>query len=384
MSMSPMSFVRISALARRRAEELHVMPSMRTSPLLPTEMWSVVVSFLSFRDASRGRTICKSFDEAVRRLEYLDFSECKSLLKTDLLVKNTANAAANGGLQCTKLTVQMIRFLEEHTFPWRFPRVHLTGSEISSENMLTKIPSTSLFEKNLVHLTITNAAFVTYASRPNSTFESYFTFDVSGLAHAVRLQSFHIQFDRVREFELRGDNFCYGVWLRGMEHCRARDVRIVVELPPKTGLKSALPIWHSGAGGGLKDRMAFLVRIPSGVHHLYILTDCVLWLDRPAGDKYPRLISEMGYSDDYIRVGNPPEIFNMCLLSLKRPTLDLPNTQIRRLHPSPEAAFHRPLICVTSKCTPDHIYASNLSRLAPGHCNLSLAEEIPIDSWDDE
>ena len=154
-----------------------------------------------------------------------------------------------------------------------------------------------------------------------------------------------------------------------------------MESPPFKSITDDGPSY--GLGAGHSDRMSFIVRIPSRVHHLYILTDCVLSLDRPAGNKYTRGPGK-DCSGQYTDEGDPQGVFNMCLLSVKRPFLDLPNTQIRRLHPCHSAAFQRPLICVTSRSTPDHVYASNLSKLVPEHSDLSLANEIPSDSWDDE
>ena len=339
--------------------------------VLPPEIWSQIVGFLSFRDASRGRLICKAFNEAVDKLQHLDLSECKSLLKAQLML-----CKANGvtALWDRAVTVPMVRFLEDFELLRTFRSLRLTGSGIPLENMLTKIPQTGF--ASLTHLTITNAAFVKWVERPNSTCEYYFTFDVSALTCASSLQSFHAHFDRIVSHTSRYD-CCCGAWLRGMEFCSARDVRIVVESPVFKSILDDGPSY--GVGSGLGDRMGLLVRVPSKVHHLYILTDCVLMLERPVGVKY----SPEPYSGQDMDEGDPQVIFNMCLLSVKRPSLEVPYTQLRRLHPSPSANFQKPLICVTSRSTPDHVYADNLSRLVPGHCDLHLADEIPSDSWDD-
>lgn len=327
------------------------------------------MGLLSFRDASRGRQTCKAFNEAVLKLQYVDVSECRSLLQTQLMLLKRAGTSA-------KLKVPFIRFLED--FPLRgFTNIHLSGLGIPFENMLTVLPMAQIVGSNLSHLTITNAAFVKTVSVPNGTVEDYFCFDVSALAYACSLQSLYIHFDRIVQAISRYDVNCGG-WLSGMEYCFARDVRIVIESPPFASLYNDLPPY--GTGGGLRDRMAFRVRIPSKVHHLYIVTDCVLWLSRPAGSKYPG----SPYSGRDICEDDPTEIFNMCLLSVRRPGVDIPNTQIRRLQPKASARLQSPLICVTSRSTPDFIYADNLSRHAPGHCDLTTAEEIAHDSWDDE
>ena len=138
---------------------------MASTFALPPEIWSAIVDFLSFREASRGRVICKAFDEAVGKLKHLDLSECNSLLKTELML---CNATATAGTR--KLTVPMIRFLEDFQLLKRFYTVHMTGSGIPLENMLTKIPRVSGYT-GLSHLTLTNAAFVKYVERPNSTCE---------------------------------------------------------------------------------------------------------------------------------------------------------------------------------------------------------------------
>ena len=348
--------------------------AMATSVVLPPEIWSQIVGLLSFRDASRGRLICKAFNEAVDKLQHLDLSECKSLLKARLMLcKASAVKALRGRLA---VTVPMVRFLEDFQVLTRFCSRHMTGSEIPFETMLTQIPSNSRPFDGLSHLTITNAAFVKYVERPNSTCEYYFTFDASALRYAFSLQSFHAHFDRIVSHISRYD-CCCGAWLSGLEYCNARDVRIVVESPIFKSILDDGPSY--GAGGGLGDRMGLVARVPSKVHHLYILTDGVLMLERPIGDTY----SPETYPGQDI-YEEPQVIFNMCLLSVKRPSLAVPNTQIRRIHPSALASFQKPLICVTSRSTPDHVYADNLSRLAPGHCDLHLADDIPSDSWDDQ
>lgn len=345
--------------------------------MLPPEIWCRVISFLSFRDASRGTLVCKAFLQAVRNLPHVDLSECNSLLKTRLMLWRAAPVPGTDKEGSTRLTVPMIRFLEDFKLPARFCRIYMTGSGIPFENMLTKIPKLITFGFNLSVLKITHAAFVKDVECPNSTCEAYFTFDVSALAHATKLQAFHIHFDKIVQAVSRFDTCC-GAWLRGMEYCQAPDVRIVIESPTFTSLLDDGQPY--GAGGRLRDRMGFLVRIPSNVHQLYILTDCVLYLSRPAGDKY----HPENYSGQDLTEGDPQGIFNMCLLAVQRPHIDIPNTQIRRLHPSVLAAFQRPLVCITSKSTPDHVYASNLANLAPGHYDLQLADEIPNDSWDDD
>ncbi len=329
----------------------------------------MILGFLSFRDAFRCRLVCKACDEAMPKIEHIDLSECKSLLKAQyMLCKKDI-----GG----ELTLPLVRFLDDFAPLRRFQSINMTGTGIPFENMLTRVPKNMAFHNALSHLTIKNAAFVKSVSCPDSTCEDYFSFDVSALEYAYNLQSLHVHFDGIRQALSRYDTNC-GAWLIGMEHCHARDVRIVIESPPFTSLMNDLPPY--GAGGCLRDRMAFRVRIPSKVHHLYILTDCVLWLSRPAGDTYPGV----RYCGQDTPEEDASEIFNMCLLSVKRPTCDVPNTQIRRVHPSVSATFQRPLVCVTSKSTPDRIYADNLARLAPGHCDLEHAEEIPHDSWEDE
>lgn len=350
-----------------------------TCPTLPPEVWARVVSFLSFRDASRGTLVCKAFEQAVRELDHVDLSECNSLLTTRLLLLTVARWHLRGTDtgKCLKLTMPMTRFVEDFKLPISFHRIHMTGSGVSLENMLTKTPTIATLGSSLSVLTITHAAFVKYAERPHSTCEAYFTFDVSSLANASSLQKFHIHFDKIVKAVSRYDT-CRGAWLRGMEYCRAQDVRVVIESPAFTTLLNDGSPY--GAGGCPRDRMVFLVRIPSQVHHLYILTDCVLCLSRPVGEKHlPKF-----YSGQDIAEGDPPAIFNMCLLAVQRPRLELPNTQIRRLYPGLSATFQKPLVCVTSRSTPDHIYASNLSRLAPGHCDLQLAEEVSNVSWDEE
>ena len=127
--------------------------------------------------------------------------------------------------------------------------------------------------------------------------------------------------------------------------------------------------------------MAFCVRVPNKVHHLYIVTDCVLWLRRPAGIKHSSKLSMFSGQD--VDEDDMPAIFNMCILSVKRLSYEMPNTKIRRVRPNSLATLQRPLICITSSSTPDDIYADNLSRLAPGHCDLATAEDIAHDSWDD-
>lgn len=349
---------------------------MASTAALPPEIWCRVIGFLSFRDASRGTLICKAFLQAVHRLPHVDLSECSSLLKTRLMLGRAAAVPGTDKEGRMRLTVPMIRFLEDFNLRG-FHRIDMTGSGVPLENILTKIPKVITLGFNLSVLKITHAAFVKYAECPNSTCEAYFTFDVSALAHATNLQSFHIHFDRIVKAVSRYDTCC-GAWLRGMEYCQARDVRIVIESPTFTSLLDDGPPY--GAGGRLRDRMAFLVRIPSNVHHLYILTDCVLYLSRPAGDKYHPEI----YSGQDMTEGDPQAIFNMCLLAVKRPHIDIPNTQIRRLRPNVLAAFQRPLVCITSKSTPDHVYASSLASLTSGHCDLEHADEIPNDSWDED
>ena len=325
--------------------------------VFPQEIWIRILDDLSYRDASRCRLVCKSFNETVLRRKHIDLSECGSLLRARYSV---AKALRKRPMQ---LTLPLVRFLEEFWYICHFQSIKLTGAGISVENMLPRIPEFSihLFYSLLSHLTITNAAFVRRVSMPDSSCEDYFNFDVSALLFAPNLQSLHIHFDRIVQAVSRYDMNC-GAWLSGLETCNARDVRIIVESPPFTSVLDDLPPY--GIGGSLKDRMAFLVSIPSKVHHLYILTDCVLWLDN-VRDVHP-------------------EIFNLCLLSVKRPSFQIPNTQIRRVYPNATANFQKPLICITSKSTPDHIYTDNLSRLAPGHCDFEQAEEIQHDSWDDE
>ena len=166
----------------------------------------------------------------------MDLSECKSLLQTQLLLARKRPFSSS-----RKLTVPLIRFLEESTVLLRrFGSIHMTGQGIPLENMLTILPGAATCCTVLSHLTITNAAFVATVSMPNSTCEDYFTFDVSALAYARRLQSLHIHFDRIIQATSRYDTNC-GAWLRGMEHCNARDVRIVVESPPFTSLLNDLP-----------------------------------------------------------------------------------------------------------------------------------------------
>ena len=53
---------------------------------LPPEVWGKIVGYLSFRDASRGRLICKAVDEVVRKYDHVDLSECKVLHKTELML----------------------------------------------------------------------------------------------------------------------------------------------------------------------------------------------------------------------------------------------------------------------------------------------------------
>ena len=161
-----------------------------------------------------------------------------------------------------------------------------------------------------------------------------------------------------------------------MEYCVARHVRIVVESPPFTNLYDVLPPSYPDLG--LPNRMTFRIRTPTKIRDLYIVTDCVLVLLRPAGFKYPAS-SGQDVAED-VSAG----ILNMCLLSVRRPAYDIPNTQIWRLLPGASTTLQSPLICVTSRSTPDSIYADNLSRLAPGHCDLTNAEEVARHTWDDD
>ena len=137
------------------------------------------------------------------------------MLKTQLML---CNATATGGTR--KLTVPMVRFLEDFQLIHSFYTVHMAGSGIPFENMLTKIPETLAADHSgLSHLTLTNGAFVKSALRPNSNsayVEYYFTFDVSALVYAPNLQSFHAHFDRIVSRITSGPSS--GAWLSGMEH----------------------------------------------------------------------------------------------------------------------------------------------------------------------
>ena len=273
-----------------------------------------------------------------------------------------------------KLTVPLIRFLEDFRLLSYFPKICMTGLGIPLENILTQLPKTTIHGHSLTHLTITNAAFVKYVSCPNSSCEVYFDFDVSALANAGGLQCFHIHFDKI--VQAVHQSYIQGAWLSGMEHCHAQAVRIQVESPPLASVLGGSPSF------GSDTRMVFRVRIPSRVHHLYILTDCVVQLSRPAGTKY----DTSPYSGQDIWEGDvdPAGIFNLCLLSVNRPSCEIANTQIRRVHPNMSAILQRPLVLTTSNSTPDQIYAENLRKLAPGHCDLEAAAVIPCESWDDE
>ena len=51
----------------------NVIYAVATTFALPPEIWSAIVDLLSFREASRGRLICKAFNKAVGKLNHLTY-----------------------------------------------------------------------------------------------------------------------------------------------------------------------------------------------------------------------------------------------------------------------------------------------------------------------